>query len=77
MYKFANTAIDGLRDIIPRLESNLEELETLLYSAEHAEIRNEDEVFELEENILFIKSQKQDIEMTLRSMIQFNKESGC
>lgn len=77
MYKFANTAIKGLEGIIPNLESNLEELGTNLYIAEHREDRNEEEIFELQENILFIESQKRDIEMALRSMIQFNKESGC
>lgn len=77
MYKFANTAIEGLESIIPNLESNLEELGTLLYCAENAEERNEEEIFELQENILFIESQKQDIEMALRRMLQFNKESGC
>ena len=77
MYKFANTAIKGLKGIISNLESNLEELGTLLYFTENAEQRNEEEIFELQENILFIGQQKRDIEMALRDMLLFNKNSGC
>lgn len=77
MYKFANTAIEGLENTIECLESNLEELGTLLYCAENAEEKSENEIFELRENILFIEEQKQTFELTLRGLEQFSKESGC